>query len=67
MVLSVISGVAAAAIAFLYVSSVRAEAERMQREAVAAGEIDELRVEAFLSLAREMRVSAQSLDPDIHL
>lgn len=37
------------------------------REAVAAGEIDELRVEAFLSLAREMRVSAQSLDPDIHL
>lgn len=37
------------------------------REAVATGEIDELRVEAFLSLAREMRVSAQSLDPDIHL
>ena len=37
------------------------------REAVAAGEIDELRVEAFLSLAHEMRVSAQSLDPDIHL
>ena len=37
------------------------------REAVAAGEIDELRVEAFLSLTREMRVSAQSLDPDIHL
>lgn len=37
------------------------------REAVAAGEIDELRVEAFLSLVREMRVSAQSLDPDIHL
>lgn len=37
------------------------------RKAVAAGEIDELRVEAFLSLAREMRVSAQSLDPDIHL
>lgn len=37
------------------------------REAVAAGEIDELRVEVFLSLAREMRVSAQSLDPDIHL
>lgn len=37
------------------------------REAVAAGEMDELRVEAFLSLAREMRVSAQSLDPDIHL
>lgn len=37
------------------------------REAVAAGEMDVLRVEAFLSLAREMRVSAQSLDPDIHL
>lgn len=34
VVLSVISGVAAAAIAFLYVSSVRAEAERMQREAL---------------------------------
>lgn len=37
------------------------------REAVEAGEIDEERVEAFLSLADEMRVSAQSLDPDIHL
>lgn len=37
------------------------------REAVADGEVDGLRVEAFLALAREMRVSAQSLDPDIHL
>ena len=37
------------------------------REAVAAGEIDELRLEAFRVLAAEMRVSAQSLDPDIHL
>lgn len=37
------------------------------RDGVARGEIAEVRVEAFLSLAREMRVSAQSLDPDIHL
>lgn len=37
------------------------------REAVAAGEIEEIRVESFLALASEMRVSAQSLDPDIHL
>lgn len=36
-------------------------------EGVAEGEIEPVRVEAFLSLAREMRVSAQSLDPDIHL
>lgn len=37
------------------------------RAAVAAGEIDELRLEVFLALASEMRVSAQSLDPDVHL
>lgn len=35
--------------------------------AVDAGDIDPMRLDAFLSLAREMRVSAQSLDPDIHL
>ncbi|MDY4041341.1 MAG: ribosome small subunit-dependent GTPase A [Collinsella sp.] len=37
------------------------------REAVDEGLIDEIRVEAFLALAREMRVSAQSLDPDVKL
>ena len=37
------------------------------REAEAAGEIDPLRLETFLSLASSMRVSAQSLDPDVHL
>lgn len=37
------------------------------REAVEAGEIDELRLEVFRGLADEMRVSAQSLDPDVHL
>ncbi|WP_245798961.1 ribosome small subunit-dependent GTPase A [Collinsella vaginalis] len=37
------------------------------RGAVDAGEIDAVRVEAFLALAREMRVSAQSLDPDVRL
>lgn len=37
------------------------------REAVEAGEIDELRLEVFNGLAAEMRVSAQSLDPDIHV
>lgn len=37
------------------------------REGVEAGTIESVRVEAFLSLAREMRVSAQSLDPDIRL
>lgn len=37
------------------------------RAAVEAGEIDELRLEVFHGLAEEMRVSAQSLDPDIHL
>ena len=37
------------------------------RAAVAKGEIDEVRLDAFLALAREMRVSAQSLDPDIKL
>ncbi|WP_199824840.1 ribosome small subunit-dependent GTPase A [Collinsella provencensis] len=36
-------------------------------EGVEEGEIEQVRVEAFLALAREMRVSAQSLDPDIHL
>ena len=35
--------------------------------AVEAGEIDELRLDAFRALATEMRVSAQSLDPDIKL
>lgn len=37
------------------------------RAAVEVGEIDEVRLEVFNSLAAEMRVSAQSLDPDIHL
>lgn len=37
------------------------------REAVAAHEIEEIRVDEFLALAHEMRVSAQSLDPDVHL
>lgn len=37
------------------------------REAVEAGEIDEVRLNVFNALASEMRVSAQSLDPDIHL
>ena len=37
------------------------------RAAVEAGEIDELRLEVFRGLAEEMRVSSQSLDPDIHL
>ncbi len=37
------------------------------REGVDCGEIEQTRLDAFLSLAREMRVSAQSLDPDIHL
>ena len=37
------------------------------REAVEEGAIDELRLAAFLALASEMRVSAQSLDPDIKL
>ena len=37
------------------------------REGVEAGTIESVRAEAFLSLAREMRVSAQSLDPDIRL
>lgn len=37
------------------------------RRAVEEGEVDEVRVEAFLALAREMRVSARSLDPDVHL
>ena len=37
------------------------------REAVESGRIAASRADAFLALAREMRVSAQSLDPDIHL
>ena len=37
------------------------------RTALDAGEIVPLRLDAFLALAAEMRVSAQSLDPDIHL
>ena len=37
------------------------------RAAVEAGEVDELRLDAFRALAAEMRVSAQGLDPDIHL
>ena len=37
------------------------------REAVEDGEIEEVRVEAFLALSQEMRVSAQSLDPDVHV
>lgn len=36
-------------------------------EAVEDGTIDALRWETFRALAEEMRVSAQSLDPDIHL
>lgn len=37
------------------------------REGVECGEIEQSRLDAFLSLAREMRVSAQSLDPDVRL
>ncbi|AEB06455.1 ribosome small subunit-dependent GTPase A [Coriobacterium glomerans PW2] len=37
------------------------------RAAVDEGKIDPVRLDAFLSIAEEMRVSAQSLDPDIHL
>lgn len=37
------------------------------REGVEEGEIEEIRLDAFLALATEMRVSAQSLDPDIHV
>ena len=36
-------------------------------KAVVEGQIEEVRVQAFLALANEMRVSAQSLDPDVHL
>ena len=36
-------------------------------QGVEDGEIERVRVDAFLALASEMRVSAQSLDPDIHL
>lgn len=35
------------------------------RALVEAGEIGAVRLETFLALAREMRVSAQSLDPDV--
>lgn len=37
------------------------------RAGIEDGSIDSLRAEAFLALASEMRVSAQSLDPDIHI
>lgn len=37
------------------------------QEGVAAGDIEPIRLDAFLALAREMRVSAQSLDPDVHI
>nr|WP_306792712.1 ribosome small subunit-dependent GTPase A [Collinsella urealyticum] len=37
------------------------------RAAGASGEIDPIRIEAALALASEMRVSAQSLDPDVRL
>lgn len=37
------------------------------REAEDAGQIDSLRLETFQSLASSMRVSAQMLDPDVHL
>ena len=35
--------------------------------AIDDGAVDEERLEAFLALAKEMRVSARSLDPDVHL
>lgn len=37
------------------------------RAGIEDGSIDPVRAEAFLALASEMRVSAQSLDPDIHI
>lgn len=37
------------------------------REGVETGKIEQIRLDAFLALATEMRVSAQSLDPDIHV
>lgn len=37
------------------------------QEGVATGDIDRIRLDAFLALAKEMRVSAQSLDPDVHI
>ena len=37
------------------------------REAEGAGRIDSLRLETFQNLASSMRVSAQMLDPDVHL
>ena len=37
------------------------------QEGVAAGDIEPIRLDAFLALAKEMRVSAQSLDPDVHI
>ena len=36
-------------------------------EAVEAGEIEAVRLDAFRALSSEMRVSAQSLDPDVHI
>ena len=36
-------------------------------EAEDAGQIDSLRLETFQNLASSMRVSAQMLDPDVHL
>ena len=36
-------------------------------EAVEAGQIEAVRLDAFRALASEMRVSAQSLDPDVHI
>ena len=37
------------------------------RAAGRAGELDEVRLQAYLALADEMRASAQSLDPDVTL
>ena len=37
------------------------------REAEAAGELDGIRIEAYLALAAEMRRSADTLDPDVTL
>ena len=37
------------------------------REAESQGEIEPVRLETFLALALSMRVSAQMLDPDVHL
>ncbi len=37
------------------------------QEGVDSGAIERLRLDAFLALAKEMRVSAQSLDPDVRI